>query len=69
MNEEMLKKLAGGGKSPEEVIAIAKEYGRELTLEQAKALCDKSCPTMTWRPSPGVALPTLCGKNWKKRLR
>ena len=24
MNEEMLKKLAGGGKSPEEVLAIAK---------------------------------------------
>ena len=41
MNEEMLKKLAGGGKSPEEVQAILKEYGKEMTLEQAKALCDK----------------------------
>ena len=39
MNEEMLKKL--GGKSPEEVLAIAKEYGKELTLEQAQALCEK----------------------------
>ena len=31
MNEEMLKKLAGGGKSPEEVLAIAKN--RELDDE------------------------------------
>ena len=41
MNEEMLKKLAGGVKSPEEVLAIVKEYGKELTLEQAQALFDK----------------------------
>ena len=40
MNEEMLKKLRGGVKSPEEVIAIAKEYGTELTLEQAQELFD-----------------------------
>ena len=41
MNEEILKKLAGGGKSPEEVLAIAKEYGKEITPEQAQALYDK----------------------------
>ena len=41
MNEEMLKKLMGGGKTPEEVVAIAKEYGKELTLEQAQALLDR----------------------------
>ena len=41
MNEEMLKKLAGGVKSPEEVLAIAKEYGKEITLEQAQELFDK----------------------------
>lgn len=40
MNEEMLNKLRGG-KSPEEVIAIAKEYGKELTMEQAQELFDK----------------------------
>ena len=32
MNEEILKKLAGGGKSPEEVLAIAKNG--ELTDEE-----------------------------------
>ena len=41
MNEEMLKKLAGGVKSPEEVLAIVKEYGKEITLEQARELFDK----------------------------
>ena len=41
MNEEMLKRLAGGVKSPEEVVAIAKEYGKELTLEQAKGIYDR----------------------------
>ena len=40
MNEEMLKKLMGV-KSPEEVLTIAKEYGKELTLEQAQALLDR----------------------------
>ena len=40
MNEEMIAKLKEV-KSAEDVIAIAKEYGKELTLEQAQALCDK----------------------------
>ena len=40
MNEEMLKKLTGV-KSPEEVLAIAKEYGTELTQEQAQELFDR----------------------------
>ena len=40
MNEELLKRL-GGVKSPEEVTAIAKEYGQELTQEQAQELSDK----------------------------
>ena len=34
MNEEMLKKLTEA-KTAEELIAIAKEYGKELTKEQA----------------------------------
>ena len=41
MNEEMLKKLTGGVKSPEEVLAIVKEYGKELTIEQAQELFDR----------------------------
>ena len=40
MNEEMLKRLAGG-KSPEEVLTIAREYGKELTEEQAREIYDK----------------------------
>ncbi len=40
MNEEMLKKLQGA-KSVEEVIAIAKEYGQEVTTEQAQELLDR----------------------------
>ena len=39
MNEEMLKKLRGA-KSVEDVIAIAKEYGKELTQEKAQELYD-----------------------------
>ena len=45
MNEEMLRKLTGGVKSPEEVLAIAKEYGKEITLEQAKELYDRITAT------------------------
>ena len=41
MNEELIKKLVGGGKTPEEVIAIAKEHGKEVTLEQAQAILDR----------------------------
>ena len=41
MNEKMLKELLGGVKTPEEVVAIAKEHGKELTLEQAQALLDR----------------------------
>ena len=40
MNEEMLKKLQEA-KSAEDVVAIAKEHGKELTLEQAQALLDR----------------------------
>ena len=40
MNEEMIAKLKAA-KSAEDVIAIAKEYGKELALEQAKALLDR----------------------------
>ena len=40
MNEEMLKKLRGA-KSVEDVIAIAKEYGKELTQEKAREIYDK----------------------------
>ena len=40
MNEEMIAKLKEA-KSAEDVIAIAKEYGRELALEQAKTLLDR----------------------------
>ena len=35
------EKAGGGVKSPEEVLAIAKEYGKEITLEQAQELFDK----------------------------
>ncbi len=40
MNEEMLKKLQEA-KSAEDVVAIAKEHGKEITLEQAQALLDR----------------------------
>ena len=40
MNEDMVAKLKKA-KSAEDIIAIAKEYGKEMTLEQAQALCDK----------------------------
>ena len=40
MNEEMITKLKEA-KSAEDVLAIAKEYGKEMTLEQARALCEK----------------------------
>ena len=53
MNEEMLKKLAGGGKSPEEVLAIAKNgelanealenvAGGKLVNELYCVICKKS---------------------------
>ena len=35
------EKADGGVKSPEEVLAIAKEYGMEITLEQAQELFDR----------------------------
>lgn len=40
MNEEMLKKLQAA-KSAEDVVAIGKECGKELTDEQAQAIYDK----------------------------
>ncbi len=40
MNEEMLKKLQEA-KSAEDVVALAKEYGKEITLEQAKEIFDR----------------------------
>ena len=40
MNEEMLKKLRGA-KSVEDIIAIGKECGKELTDEQAQEIYDK----------------------------
>ena len=48
MNEEMIGKLKEA-KSVEDVVAIAKEYGKDLAVEQAKA----SCPTTPWALSPG----------------
>ena len=40
MNEEMIGKLKEA-KSVEDVIAIAKEYGKDLAVEQAKAILDR----------------------------
>ena len=40
MNREMLKKMRNA-KSVEEVIAIAKEYGQEITEEKAGELLDR----------------------------
>ena len=40
MNEEMIAKLKEA-KSAEDVAAIAKEYGKELALEQARAILDR----------------------------
>ncbi len=37
MNEEMFKKLKAA-KSAEEMIAVAREYGKELTKEQAEEM-------------------------------
>ncbi len=39
MNEELLEKLRSA-KTAEEVIALGKEYGKELTEEQAKELLE-----------------------------
>ena len=39
MNEELLEKLRRA-KTAEEVIALGKEYGKELTEEQAKELLE-----------------------------
>ena len=38
--EEMIAKLKEA-KSVEEIVAIAKEYGKEVTLEQAQELLDR----------------------------
>ena len=38
---ENAERAPGGVKTPEEVVAIAKEHGKELTLEQAQALLDR----------------------------
>ena len=40
MSEEMLEKLRNA-KSAEEIVSIAKEYGREVTAEQAQELLDR----------------------------
>ena len=40
MNEEMIGKLKEA-KSVEDVVAIAKEYGKDLAVEQAKAILDR----------------------------
>ena len=40
MEKELIAKLKEA-KSAEDVIAIAKEYGKEVTLEQAQELYDK----------------------------
>ena len=40
MSEEMLEKLQNAG-SAEEIVSIAKEYGREVTAEQAQELLDR----------------------------
>lgn len=40
MNEEMLAKLRKAG-TVEEIIAITKEYGKEVTAEKARELLDK----------------------------
>ena len=40
MNEEMIGKLKEA-KSVEDVVAIAREYGKELAVEQAQALLDR----------------------------
>ena len=66
INEEILSKLTDeqkkaveAAKSPEELLAIAKEAGYEMTPEQLEAVaggqgcwgydtCDKFCPTFCW---------------------
>ena len=40
MNEEMLTRLRNAG-SAKEIVSIAKEYGREVTAEQAQELLDR----------------------------
>ncbi len=40
MNEEMIAKLRKA-KTVEEIIAIAKEYGKEVTAEKAQELLDQ----------------------------
>ena len=63
MNEEMLKKLAGGVKSPEEVLAIVKEYGKEITLEQAKELFDKLNATASTGELSDDVVEAVAGGN------
>ena len=61
MNEEMLKKLAGGGKSPEEVLAIAKNG--ELSDEALDKVAGGGWEWLWESSSPRVTPCGICHKS------
>lgn len=69
MNEEMLKKLQEA-KSAEDVVALAKEYGKEITLEQAKEIFDR-VKTVATGELPDDLLEGVAGGNlqWIRETR
>ena len=64
------EKAEGGVKSPEEVLTIAKEYGKELTLEQAKEIFDRVKAVATGE-LPDDLLEGVAGGNlqWIRETR
>ena len=66
MNKEMLAKLQKA-KTAEEIIAIAKEYGREVTEENAQELFDKLSDAAGELSDEAIAA-VAGGKFWPSKL-
>ena len=65
MNEEMLAKLQKA-KTAEEIIAIAKEYGKEMTKEKAQELLDQLSDA-AGELSDDVIAAVAGGKFWPSK--
>ena len=63
LNKELLAK-AKEAKTPEELIALAKENGMELTEESAKAYLDLLHPQTSLTTSPAAAAITAAGLSF-----
>ena len=66
MNEEMLTRLRNA-ESAEEIVSIAKEYGREVTAEQAQELLDRL--NVSGGGLPDDALEAVTGGENQNRNR